>query len=98
MQPSIKDRRSPTVAAGEEKGAWRAILEQGAHLLRSSAPMSGFDVYRNTAMNIDVARTRADRQSLLPLARPQWGVDDMKDDFTGTSEVPGVFDVRAANG
>ncbi|MDG4826242.1 OBAP family protein [Asanoa sp. WMMD1127] len=241
VQPTIKNRRTSTVAAGESKGAWRSILEQGSHLLQTSAPMSGFDVYvvgfhcakgepdfqmeahhfcrvvnddvlqcvlfdgntkdanligveyiisgrlfdtvpeeergywhphnfevlsgelvapglpaaaekalmkqlmnsygktwhtwhthstaghegmplpfgdpklmwsfnrdgeadeaikqdRNTAMNVDPEKKRAERQSLLELARPQWGVDDMKDDFTGTTPVPGVVDIRAAQG
>jgi len=239
MNPAIKERRTGTVAAGEEKGAWRAVLEQGANLLQTKGPMTGFDVYvvgfhcakgepdfqmeahhfcrvvnddviqcvlfdgntrdanligveyiisgrlfdtlpgdekpywhphnfevlsgelvapglpgpaekalmkqlmnsygktwhtwhthtagghepmrlpmgdpklmwsfnrdgecdeavkrdRNEAMGIDPEEKRAERRSLLPLAEPQWGVDDMKDAFTGTTPVPGVVDVHAA--
>ena len=53
---------------------------------------------RNTAMGLDTAAKRAERQSYVELAAPQWGVDDMKDDFAGTTDVPGVVDVRAAGG
>ncbi|WP_173915092.1 OBAP family protein [Streptomyces barkulensis] len=52
---------------------------------------------RDRAMELDTGANRADRQSFLDLARPQWGVDAMKDDFSGTTPVPGVRDVRAAS-
>ncbi|MFH0243760.1 OBAP family protein [Streptomyces sp. HK10] len=52
---------------------------------------------RDRAMGLDTEANRADRQSYLDLARPQWGVDTMKDDFSGTTPVPGVRDVRAAS-
>jgi hypothetical protein len=45
VNPMIKDRSSGTTPAGENKGAWLAALEQGAHLLQTNAPLSGFDVY-----------------------------------------------------
>jgi hypothetical protein len=45
LNPKIKDRKSPTRPAGEDKGAWLATLEQGAHLLQTDAPMRGYDVY-----------------------------------------------------
>ena len=51
---------------------------------------------RNEAMDIDVEAKRADRQSLLPLAHPQHGVDEMRDDFPGSVPIPGVVDVRVA--
>lgn len=51
---------------------------------------------RDQAMGVDADAKRADRQSFLELARPQWGVDDMKDDFPGTTAIPGVIDVHAA--
>jgi hypothetical protein len=47
---------------------------------------------RDEAMNIDTAAKRADRQSFLRLARPQHGVDEMKDDFPGATPIPGVVD------
>ena len=47
---------------------------------------------RDQAMELDTAATKADRQALLPLARPQYGVDDMKEDFPGATSVPGVVD------
>jgi hypothetical protein len=50
---------------------------------------------RDRAMALDTARKRETRRSLVRLARPQSGVDDMADQFTGTTPVPGVVDVRA---
>jgi hypothetical protein len=50
---------------------------------------------RDQAMGLDTAAKRADRQSFLELARPQWGVDAMKDDFPDTMPIPGVTDVHA---
>jgi hypothetical protein len=51
---------------------------------------------RDTAMGLDTARKREQRQSLVDQAHPQAGVDDMRDQFTGTRPVPGVVDVREA--
>jgi hypothetical protein len=45
MNPRIATRHSPVRPAGEGKGAWRAALEQGAHLLQDTTPLKGFDVY-----------------------------------------------------
>ncbi len=45
INPLIKDRKSPTVPAGARKRGWTALLEQGANLLQTDAPMRGFDVY-----------------------------------------------------
>src|SRR4051812_11854167 len=45
MNPAIRARRSPVSPAGEGKGAWLAVLEQGAHLLQETTPLKGFDVY-----------------------------------------------------
>lgn len=53
---------------------------------------------RDYAMRVDTDAKRADRQSFLELARPQWGVDAMKDDFDHTTPVPGVIDIHAAPG
>jgi hypothetical protein len=51
---------------------------------------------RDEHFGIDVAVRRERRQrALLRYARPQQGVDDMRDDFRGTTPVPGVVDVRA---
>ncbi|KNB54288.1 outer membrane or secreted lipoprotein [Streptomyces caatingaensis] len=41
----IKDRRSGTRPAGQDKGPRAAVLEQGAKLLQSATPLKGFDVY-----------------------------------------------------
>jgi hypothetical protein len=45
MNPLIKDRASPRQPAGADKGGWLAVLEQGAHLVQSTPPLAGFDVY-----------------------------------------------------
>lgn len=45
VNPTIRDRRGPTHAAGAGKGAWPATLEQGANLVQTTAPLDGFDVY-----------------------------------------------------
>jgi Protein of unknown function (DUF1264) len=45
VNPAIRERRSPVSPAGESKGAWLAVLEQGAHLLQETTPLKGFDVY-----------------------------------------------------
>jgi Protein of unknown function (DUF1264) len=45
VNPAIRERRSPLSPAGEGKGAWLAVLEQGAHLLQETTPLRGFDVY-----------------------------------------------------
>jgi len=51
---------------------------------------------RDEHFGIDVPLRRERRQrALLRSARPQQGVDDMRDDFSGTAPVPGVVDVRA---
>jgi hypothetical protein len=50
---------------------------------------------RNETMGIDADEKRAGRQDLVELAHPQCGVDAMKDQFTGTTPIPGVVDVRS---
>jgi hypothetical protein len=45
-------------------------------------------------MGLDTDAKRADRQSFLDRARPQRGVDAMKDDFPGATPIPGVTDVH----
>jgi hypothetical protein len=52
---------------------------------------------RDREMGFDTDAKRADRQSFLEQARPQWGVDAMKDDFPGATPIPGVVDVHAAD-
>lgn len=44
-KPSIPRRHSPVSPAGESKGAWLAVLEQGANLLQEAQPLKHFDVY-----------------------------------------------------
>lgn len=47
---------------------------------------------RARAMGIDVERKREERQEFVPLARPQRGVDAMREQFAGTTPIPGVVD------
>ncbi|WP_194397167.1 OBAP family protein [Microbacterium atlanticum] len=42
---SSSDRPSPVTPAGDDKGLWLAVLEQGANALQSAAPLKHFDVY-----------------------------------------------------
>jgi hypothetical protein len=51
---------------------------------------------RAEAMGVDVAKKRAGRQEFVDLARRQCGVDAMKDQFSGTTPIPGVVDARPA--
>ena len=48
-------------------------------------------------MGIDEADKRAQRQQFVGLAHPQRGVDEMADEFSGTTPIPGVVDVDAQN-
>jgi hypothetical protein len=47
---------------------------------------------RDTRMHLDTDAKRRDRQSFVDEARPQHGVDTMRDDFVGTTPVHGVVD------
>ncbi|GAB3561306.1 OBAP family protein [Spelaeicoccus albus] len=48
---------------------------------------------RDRAMGIDTAANRDRRQRLVAGARPQRGVNAMKDQFDGTTAIPGVVDM-----
>lgn len=48
---------------------------------------------RDRAMNLSTARARQDRQSLVPLARPQQGVDELADRYPARTPIPGVEDI-----
>jgi hypothetical protein len=50
---------------------------------------------RDDDMGTDTERTRRDRQSLVPLAEPQHGVDALAEAFAGRTKPPGV--VSATN-
>ena len=50
---------------------------------------------RDQRMNIDTEERRKGRQDLVPLARPQFGVDALKGQFEGpTKPIPGVEDKK----
>lgn len=51
---------------------------------------------RDEVMELDTAKKHDQRQALLDLAHPQYGVDAMKDQFTDTTPIPGVVDVHTA--
>jgi uncharacterized membrane protein len=53
--------------------------------------------HRNRAMSIDVDKKYRDRQDLVTLARPQSGVNDLRDQFHGSEPVPGVVDISEAD-
>lgn len=54
--------------------------------------------HRDRELGIDTAARRRARQDLVPLARPQEGVDALKGEFErDTTDIPGVVD-RAAGG
>jgi len=50
---------------------------------------------RDRRMSLDSGAKRQQRQDLVSQAHPQWGVDDLKDKFSGATPVPGVLDPRA---
>ena len=47
---------------------------------------------RDARMDLDTIRARQDRKDLVPLARPQGGVDAMAAFFPGAAAIPGVAD------
>lgn len=49
---------------------------------------------RDQAMELNTKKKHDERQSLVDLAHPQQGVDAMKNQFTGTSPIPGVTDTN----
>jgi len=51
---------------------------------------------RDRALGIDSTDKRRRRAELQPLARPQSGVDDLKDAYPGSRPIPGVVDSRSA--
>ncbi len=51
---------------------------------------------RDRTMELDTAKKHEERQSLLPEAHPQRGVDAMADQFQNTTPIPGVVDVHDA--
>jgi hypothetical protein len=51
---------------------------------------------RDKTMDVDTAQTRQDRAELRTLAKPQYGVDELKGKFgRSTEDIPGVVDIRA---
>lgn len=52
---------------------------------------------RAIALGIDPDKVRQRRQELLERAEPQRGVDALKDQFTGTTPIPGVRDIDAVD-
>lgn len=54
---------------------------------------------RDRKMQLDTGKERRDRQSMVPLAHPQSGVDDLKGKFPGpTHSIPGVTDIKESQG
>ena len=64
---------------------------------RDGEALPGLVEDRDRRMGVSTAERREARQDLVPLARPQEGVDALKDAFPGpTSPIPGVVDKAAA--
>ncbi len=64
---------------------------------RDGEAAPGMVAQRDQRMRIDSAASRANRSDLVPLARPQSGVDALAGRFgRPTSEVPGVVDAHAS--
>lgn len=53
---------------------------------------------RDEAMGVDSMARRASRQELVPLARPQHGVERLSDAFGARTRLPGVVDADTAPG
>ena len=77
----------------------RALLaKRGMILLNYSEGVRGErlalvrSIKSETHMGIEEADKRARRKELTGLARPQYGVDVMLDEFTGTRPIEGVSD------
>lgn len=49
---------------------------------------------RDRRLGTDTAARRRDRASLVPQARPQWGVDTLAPAFPAATPIPGVRDAR----
>ena len=63
---------------------------------RDGEILPGLVEKRDKTMGVDTGRIRRDRAELQPLARPQSGVDDLKDKFgRPTRDIPGVVDSKA---
>jgi hypothetical protein len=58
--------------------------------------MPGLVEGRDRDLGIDAAELRRERADLLPLARPQSGVDALRESFPAARPIPGVVDAEAA--
>jgi len=66
---------------------------------RDGEAMPGLVEARDKRMDLNTAQKRRQRADLLPLAKPQSGVDDLKGKFNRpTLDIPGVVDQKAAGG
>ncbi len=88
---------------GEPGGAGGDVLPFGPPMLawsfnRDGEAKPGLVEQRDRKMEIDTAAKRQEREELRSLARPQSGVDDLKNAFPGATVIPGVVDKRAAAG
>ena len=54
------------------------------------------ELERSIALGLNPDKVRHRRQDLLKRAEPQRGVDALRDQFTGTTPIPGVRDIDAA--
>lgn len=64
---------------------------------RDGEPLPSLVEARDKRMNIDSSRLRQEREDLRAIAKPQSGVDDIKDKFgKATQDIPGVVDQKSA--
>jgi hypothetical protein len=65
---------------------------------RDGETLPGLIERRDKKMDTNTTQVRQDRQDLLPLARPQSGVDDLNGKFPGpTHPIAGVTDIKSAH-
>lgn len=65
---------------------------------RDGEARAGLVEQRDKSLGIDSAAKRRERAELQSLARPQSGVDDLRQAFPKARDIPGVVDVRRAAG
>ena len=88
------EHRSDGGQAGD-KLPWGPPLLAGS-FDREGEARPGLVEQRDKKMDIDTAEKRRQRSDLQSLARPQWGVDDLKAAFPQARPIPGVVDKKTA--
>lgn len=85
----VVDRQGDKLPLGDPMLAWS--------FNRDGEAQSGLVERRDQTLNVNTQEKRKERQDLTSLARPQMGVDALKDKFSRpTQSVPGVADQHAS--